>query len=108
MPLLNQDKAIAGMKKQSKTEMFHNERHKRDRMTGRIIKRDYSRFKAIECSLCHGPIKGKPSFSKHGKSNIVHWKGAVPSTDLGNVDYCEDCHIKLHTSFIKLTNKFKK
>lgn len=91
---------------------FYNENHQRD-LNGRIIKRDYSTFEAVECSLCHKPIKGVTSFSKHGKPHFVYAKGyrGAPLkiiTDLGNIDYCQDCHIQLETSRIILTNNFKK
>lgn len=98
-----------------KVKTFYNENHQRD-LNGHIIKRDFSTYEAIECSLCHKPIKGKPSFSKHGKPNLVYGLASglrdpnrlKPFTDLGNVDYCEDCHIKLETSRIRLHNKFRK
>lgn len=94
---------------------FYNENHVRD-SKGHIIKRDFSTFRAVPCSLCQKPIKGKPSFSKHGKPDLVYGLAAglrdpnrlKPFTDLGNVDYCEDCHIRFEIARIKLQNKSKR
>jgi hypothetical protein len=77
-------------------KMFYNNNHIRDG-ANRIIKRDYTTFEAVECSMCHNPILGTPAFSHHGKPHLLYGLGAgfsaplTPFIDLGNIDYCKDC-----------------
>jgi hypothetical protein len=87
--------------------IVYNNNHIVDRFTGRIIKRDYSYYKVIECSCCHNPIIGKPAFiSKESFSKTEKKIAKVLNIKLTKtINYCIDCKVKFDKAVYKLENK---
>jgi hypothetical protein len=94
------DKKI-DMSKSPNWKTFYNENHIRDKKTGKIIERDFSTFKAIECSRCNKPIKGLPSFSNYSNTPDEFCQ-LIGVKDINNVDYCVDCHAHLASAKVYL------
>lgn len=87
---------------------FYNNNHTRDRLTGRIIKRDYSTFEAKECSCCGNPIFGKSAFSAKGfnKDAALILK-SLNYKVTKNTNYCIDCKLRFDEVIYKAQNKSK-